>query len=283
MNAGVLTKLIKGAGSDLADNLSYKTANKELKNAINFQLNKSNPELFMPDVPGGIFSEGGGTNIPRIHVDDLKAFGYDSDVPAIYKRKTGARDLDELAGLAGYNSTSGSDDFLESIMNELGRRKDMRDNVLTLREMRNDPDVIKQAMSGLDEDMAMYGPSNALAFEPSKRDYNWYLKNVVMKSDEKNKPIKINVMRINNGDGRTSIKVKSNKITNDLVDSKNNLKNNDIEVSKLAKPINNVDLMDNTGTNNFSDMYPLLFNNEPTRLGNISRMLALRSYNNNEN
>ena len=176
-------------GGVLNNLLSYKRSNKELRNAINNRIYESNPELFDESgYEGALLGEGGTTDIPRIHVDDLKHyFGHTQDIPSRYKRTTGKRDIDELAALAGYDRIGGIDDYMDSIKNELDRRVRNRDNVMKLREMRNDPKFIKETKDMIDKEKAYYAPDTSEPYQPNKREYNWYLKNVLMKEDQPKK------------------------------------------------------------------------------------------------
>lgn len=191
MNGGILGKLLtntadevvsgvakKADDSVLGNLLNYRSANKELKAAINHRLYDESPDLYHDDFDGPILGEGGSTDIPRLHVDDLKHyFGELSrDIPARYKRTTGKRDIDELAALAGYDDI---DTYVESIQRELGTRARSRENKKLLSERRNDPEFIKETQKILDDEKAQYAPDPE-PFEPSKRDLQWYLKNVAI-------------------------------------------------------------------------------------------------------
>lgn len=178
MNGGTLGKIIAkqiDEPSVLGGLLNYRSANKELKNAVNFRLYDENPGLFHDDYQGALLGEGQSSEIPRLHVEDIKHyFGHTEDLPSRYKRSTGKRDIDELAALAGYDDI---DQFVESIQGELGARAGARANKLELSERRNDPKFLSQVQKDLFEEKAKYAP-DPQPFEPSKRDLQWYMKNV---------------------------------------------------------------------------------------------------------
>lgn len=173
--SGILSKLLSGALENTG-NIGYRAANKDLKAAINHRLYEESPDLFHTDYQGALLGEGGGSTIPRIHVDDLKHyFGRTEDIPTKYKRSTGKRDIDELAAMAGHDDI---DSFVEAVQSELSARAAQRDSARILSERRNDLDFIRETQKIMDEEKAMYGAPEV--FEPSKRDYQWYIKNVVM-------------------------------------------------------------------------------------------------------
>lgn len=187
--------------------LNYKKAPKELKEAVNFRLYDESPELFHNDYEGAMLSEGGGAGIPRLHVDDLKHYfgNLSSDIPARYKRTTGKRDIDELASFAGYDDI---DQFVESIQGELGARAKSRQNKELLRERRNDPEFLTQVQKDLEAERAMYAPDPA-PFEPSKRDLQWYMKNVAI---PKSKVTQIEV-KAPQQDGMKNFKINRNDVS----------------------------------------------------------------------
>lgn len=193
MNGGILGKLLtntadevvsgvakKADDSILGNLLNYRSANKELKNAINHRLYDDSPDLFHDDFEGALLGEGGSDKIPRMHVNDLKRyFGHTEDIPSKYKRTTGKEDIDELAALAGYDDI---DQYVESIQTELGSRARQRENKRLLSERRNDPEFIKETQKILDDEKAYYGTPDpeVPVYEPTKRDLQWYLKNVAI-------------------------------------------------------------------------------------------------------
>lgn len=179
MNGGTLAKLITKTADEpsvLGGLLNYRSASKELKDAVNFRLYDESPGLFHNDYEGAMLGEGGTRDIPRLHVDDLKHYfgNLSSDIPSRYKRSTGKRDIDELAALAGHDDI---DSFVESIQNELGARAAARNSKRALSEARNDPKFLERVRSDLEKEKAMYAPDPA-PFEPGKRDLQWYMKNV---------------------------------------------------------------------------------------------------------
>ena len=179
MNGGTLGKILAkqvDEPSVLGGLLNYRKAPKELKDAVNFRLYDESPDLFHGDYEGALLGEGGTTDIPRLHVDDLKHYfgNLSSDIPTRYKRSTGKRDIDELAAMAGYDDI---DSYVESIQGELGARAKARENKRLLSERRNDPKFLTQVQRDLEAEKAMYAPDPA-PFEPSKRDLQWYMKNV---------------------------------------------------------------------------------------------------------
>lgn len=192
MNGGTLAKLLTNTADEVVSGaagkvdksvlgglLNYRSANKELKSAINHRIYEEKPDLiYGDDYEGALLGEGGSDKIPRLHVDDLKHYfgNLASDMPTRYKRTTGKRDIDELAALAGYDDI---DSYVESIHSELGRRAAKRENKQFLSERRNDPEFIKETQKILDEEKAMYAPDPE-PFEPGKRDLQWYLKNVTI-------------------------------------------------------------------------------------------------------
>lgn len=187
MGGGVLKTLLSHVDDAAMPKLSYRTANKELKQAIDYRLAKQNEDfIYRNDMDGEqLFSEGGTSDIPRIHVDDLKEFGYDTEIPTRYKRRTGKRDIDELAGFAGFTEAGGDqgiDGFLESILKTLDTRKANRARALEISEMRNNPDFIRETQKIVDDERARYGTPDpeVPVYEPTKRDYQWYVKNVAI-------------------------------------------------------------------------------------------------------
>lgn len=193
MNGGILGKLLtntadevvsgvakKADDSVLGGLLNYRSLNKETKAALNHRLYEEDPMLFHDDFEGAMLGEGGSTTIPRMHVNDLKRyFGHTEDIPSKYKRTTGKEDIDELAALAGYDDI---DQFVESIQGELGSRAKQRANKQLLSERRNDPEFIKETQKILDDEKAYYGTPDpeVPVYEPTKRDLQWYLKNVAI-------------------------------------------------------------------------------------------------------
>ncbi len=178
MNGGTLGKILAkqvDEPSVLGGLLNYRKANKELKDAVNFRLYDESPELFHTDYDGMMLGEGGTRDIPRLHVDDLKHYlgNLSSDIPTRYKRSTGRRDIDELAAMAGYDDI---DAYVESIQSELSARANARESKRLLSERRNDPKFLAQVQKDLEAEKAMYAPPEV--FEPSKRDLQWYMKNV---------------------------------------------------------------------------------------------------------
>lgn len=178
MNGGTLGKILAkqvDEPSVLGGLLNYRKAPKELKDAVNFRLYDESPDLFNGDYEGALLGEGGTTDIPRLHVDDLKHYfgNLSSDIPTRYKRSTGKRDIDELAAMAGYDDI---DAYVESIQSELGARASARESKRALSERRNDPKFLAQVQKDLEAEKAMYAPPEV--FEPSKRDLQWYMKNV---------------------------------------------------------------------------------------------------------
>lgn len=194
MNGGILGKLLtntadevvsgvtkKADDSVLGGLLNYRSLNKETKAALNHRLYEEDPMLFHDDFEGAMLGEGGSKDIPRLHVDDLKHYfgNLSSDIPARYKRTTGKRDIDELAAMAGYDDI---DQYVESIQGELSSRAQQRANKQLLSERRNDPEFIKETKKILDEEKAYYGTPDpeVPVYEPTKRDLQWYLKNVAI-------------------------------------------------------------------------------------------------------
>ena len=152
MGGGVLSKLLTSVADDAAaaatkptvlkNLLTYRGANKELKDAINYRLYENEPELFHNDYEGMLLGEGASSGIPRLHVDDLKHyFGHTEDIPSRYKRTTGKRDIDELTAMAGYDDI---DNYVESIQGELLSRSKKREQKQLLSERRNDQSFIKE-------------------------------------------------------------------------------------------------------------------------------------------
>lgn len=181
MNGGTLAKLLTkqvDEPSVLGGLLNYRGANKELKDAVNFRLYDESPELYHADYEGALLGEGGSSNIPRLHVDDLKHYfgNLSADIPSRYKRSTGKRDIDELAALAGYDDI---DTYVESIQGELSNRASARESKRLLSERRNDPEFLGKVKSDLEAEKAMYAPDPE-PFQPSKRDLQWYMKNVAI-------------------------------------------------------------------------------------------------------
>ena len=180
MNGGTLGKILAkqvDEPSVLGGLLNYRKASKELKDAVNFRLYDESPELFHTDYDGMMLGEGGTRDIPRLHVDDLKHYlgNLSSDIPTRYKRSTGRRDIDELAAMAGYDDI---DAYVESIQSELSARANARESKRLLSERRNDPKFLAQVQKDLEAEKAMYAPPEV--FEPSKRDLQWYMKNVAI-------------------------------------------------------------------------------------------------------
>ena len=187
MNGGVLSKLLTNG---------YRSASKELKDAVNFRLYDESPELFQMEQTGNLLGEGGSSTIPRIHVDDLKHyFGRTEDIPSRYKRTTGKRDIDELASMAGYDDI---DNFVESIQGELSSRSVARENKKLLSERRNDQDFLAETQKILDNERALYGSPEV--FEPSTRDYQWYLKNMAEDTVDGQKRTGMENFKINRND-----------------------------------------------------------------------------------
>lgn len=180
MNGGTLGKILAkqvDEPSVLGGLLNYRKASKELKDAVNFRLYDESPELFHTDYDGMMLGEGGTSDIPRLHVDDLKHYfgNLSADIPTRYKRSTGKRDIDELAAMAGYDDI---DAYVESIQSELSARASARESKRALSERRNDPKFLAQVQKDLEAEKAMYAPPEV--FEPSKRDLQWYMKNVAI-------------------------------------------------------------------------------------------------------
>jgi len=173
----------KSAAKDTSESKTYKNSSKELKTAVDARLYESNPELFNTAETGRVFSEGGGTDIPSLHVNDLKRyFGHTEDIPAKYKRTTGDEDIDLLAARAGYDDV---DKFVEDIQQELAARSGARESKKKLAELWNDPDLIASVQKQLDDEKAMYGSEDG--FVPSKKDEKELLK---AKYGEGARPIK---------------------------------------------------------------------------------------------
>lgn len=233
MGGGVLSKLLTSVADDAAaaatkptvleNLLTYRGANKELKDAINYRIYENEPELFHNDYEGMLLGEGGSSGIPRLHVDDLKHyFGRTEDIPSRYKRTTGKRDIDELAAMAGYDDI---DNYVESIQGELLSRSKKREQKQLLSERRNDQSFIKETQKLLDDEKAQY--SFEQPFEPSAKDYAWYLKNAHPEMFEKgtrktksaaqpedNAPKKVSVLSINRGgDEYVPVNVQTKKET----------------------------------------------------------------------
>lgn len=208
MNGGsVLSKLLSGALEDTG-NMAYRAANKELKDALNHRIYNESPELFNIDYQGALLGEGGSSSIPRMHVDDLKHyFGHTQDIPAKYKRTTGKRDIDELAALAGHDDI---DSFVESVQGELSARAAQRDSARKLSERRNDLGFIRDTQKLLNDEKSYYGAPEV--FEPSARDYQWYVKNVSSKKGE----IKQIPVKAPQQDGMKNFKINRNDISYDV-------------------------------------------------------------------
>lgn len=120
---------------------------KELQDAIDARIYETNPELFHTVDTGRAFSEGGGAEIPRLHVNDVQRyFGHTEDIPSRYKRTAGKEDIDELAAHAGFDDV---DEFVGAIQQELATRSAGRTNVAKLAEMRRDPRVVEEARASL--------------------------------------------------------------------------------------------------------------------------------------
>lgn len=215
MNGGTLGKILARQADEpsvLGGLLNYRKANKELKDAVNFRLYDESPELFHTDYEGAMLSEGGGTGIPRLHVDDLKHYfgNLSADIPTRYKRTTGRRDIDELAAMAGYDNI---DAYVESIQSELGARASARESKRALSERRNDPKFLAQVQKDLEAEKAMYAPPEV--FEPSKRDLQWYMKNVQI---PKSKVTQIEV-KAPQQDGMQNFKINRNDISYSVPES----------------------------------------------------------------
>jgi hypothetical protein len=235
VNGGTLGKILTkqiDEPSVLGGLLNYKKAPKELKDAVNFRLYDESPQLFHNDYEGAMLSEGGGAGIPRLHVDDLKHYfgNLASDIPARYKRTTGKRDIDELASFAGFDDI---DQFVESIQGELGARAQSRENVQLLKERRNDPEFLAQVQKDLEAEKAMYSPDPE-PFEPSKRDLQWYIKNVAI---PKSKVTQIEV-KAPQQDGMKNFTINRNDIAHEVPEFAIQYipSNHQIPVRNLSKP-----------------------------------------------
>jgi hypothetical protein len=126
-------------------------SSKDLKSAVDDVIYKNKPELFYGKDTNGepALGEGGLHSIPRIHVDDLKEhLGNSTDIPAIYKRTTGPRNIDLLAERAGYDDPG---KYLGDVQKTLESRNQDRENAKTLSSMRKDPNIIKEAQQSLEK------------------------------------------------------------------------------------------------------------------------------------
>lgn len=87
---------------------------------------------------------GDASSIPRLHVDDLRHhLGKQVEsIPSYYKRRDGPRNID----LNAQNAFGGNvDDYLNAWLGEIEKKATDKQMVSDLRELRNDPEVQKQA------------------------------------------------------------------------------------------------------------------------------------------
>ena len=155
MDAGDLT--VAGLGGDVPTSKAGQVKPGAMKDAVNEEIYQTQPELMFNEGSGRTLSEGGGTGIPSIHIDDLKQYGYNENIPNTYKRTTGKRDIDELAQNAGYDDV---DNFMEDIMQELDTRKSGRENAKALADLRRDPKVLREANKNVETYPNKLGPSD---------------------------------------------------------------------------------------------------------------------------
>jgi len=234
VNGGTLGKILAkqlDEPSVLGGLLNYKSAGKELKTAVNHRLYNESPDLFHTDMTGNMLGEGGSSQIPRMHVEDLKRyFGHTEDIPTKYKRSTGRQDIDQLASMAGYDDI---DQFVESVQGELGSRSKARANKQLLSERRNDPEFLTQVQKDLEAEKAMYAPDPE-PFQPSKRDLQWYMKNVQI---PKSKVTQIDV-KAPQQTGMQNFKINRNDISYSVPESviKYIPSNHQIPVRNLSQP-----------------------------------------------
>ncbi|MBH1979943.1 ParB N-terminal domain-containing protein [Candidatus Saccharibacteria bacterium] len=124
------------------------------RSAVNDEIYRTNPELFYDDVNMNerTLSEGNAMGIPRLHVEDVQRyFGHTQDIPAAYKRRTGNRDIDQLAAAAGYDDI---DEYVEAIQSTLDSRRQGREKTQKLREMRKDPEIIDKVNKQIEQKRA---------------------------------------------------------------------------------------------------------------------------------
>ena len=122
---------------------------KAMREAIDDEIGSVNPELFYQGEDLAL-GEDGSFDMPRLHVDDIRHyFGQAGleDIPTRYKRRTGSRDIDQLAAAAGYDDI---DSYVEALHRNLNVRRQSREKKSKLTEERRNPEVVSKAQRKLD-------------------------------------------------------------------------------------------------------------------------------------
>ena len=134
--------------NEIQDNPKPKMT-KELRQAIDTRIAKTNPELFA-NQETNIMGGDANWNIPRIHVDDLKHYlgNLIEDIPVAYRRRTGKRDIDTIAQEMGYDEI---DDFVQELQRAAESRRRVRENKQMLAELRKDPETIALAQQDVEQ------------------------------------------------------------------------------------------------------------------------------------
>lgn len=152
---------VQGLGGDVPTSQAGMPKPGAKKAAVDEAAYNRQPELFYGSETGQALSEGGMTDIPRIHIEDLKQYGYGETMPTRYKRSGGKRNIDELASNAGYDDI---DQFLEAVVGEIDTRATGRQNTKQLAELRRDPAVQREAAQNTEVNPSMLGPQDTQAF-----------------------------------------------------------------------------------------------------------------------
>lgn len=144
----------KKADSRYREDSNRPRMTRALRAALDDVIIEDNPQLARDETlldDAVSVGESGGSDIPRIHVDDLEHYfgkAGREDMPNRYKRTTGARDIDQLAARAGYDDI---DSFVEAIHSKLDNRRVARETAEEIRELRKNPEYIKKAQQRVEE------------------------------------------------------------------------------------------------------------------------------------
>lgn len=100
--------------------------------------------------------EGGGPELPSIHVDDLKHYmgNLTEDFPRNLRRKSGKRDVDELAATAGFDDPA---EFIQAIQDRVDSKRFTKDISKEVNNRRMDESIRQSAIDRLNSGQSIAG------------------------------------------------------------------------------------------------------------------------------